>query len=63
MTQTGEEFLIAAFIPRPPVDALRQYVLHRFAGRGAMPFDLTFRLLSNMASDVSLEPLSEIAMQ
>lgn len=40
MAQTGEQVLVQAFVPQAAVEALNEAVLHGFAGRDVVPFDL-----------------------
>ena len=40
VAQAGEQVLVQAFIPQTTVEALDEAVLHRFAGRDVVPFDL-----------------------
>lgn len=42
--QAGEQMLVEALVPQPPVEALHEAVLHRLAGLDVMPFDAAFLL-------------------
>lgn len=44
MAQAGEQVLVEAFVQQTTVEALDEAVLHRFAGRDVVPFDLSVLL-------------------
>lgn len=46
MAQAGEQVLVEAFVPQMTVEVLDEAVLHRFAGRDVVPFDLSVLLPS-----------------
>lgn len=46
VAQAGEQVLVEALVPKPPVETLDQTVLHRFAGGDVMPLDTALFLPS-----------------
>ena len=64
MAQCREQVFVEAFIPQASVEALHEAVLHRFARRDVMPFDLAILLpIQHGVRLVSSVPLSLTNMQ
>ena len=44
LLDVGEQVLVEALVTQSAVEALHEAILHRFAGRNVVPFDITFLL-------------------
>jgi hypothetical protein len=57
LVEVGEQVLVEALIAEVAIEAFDKTILHRFAGRDGVPFDLTFFLPGRTTFEVNLVPL------